>query len=230
MRVRIKTIFLKQTEKCHLCTLPLRANEHFCCDDCRHWCRAPAHCQRCGLPATGSPSQCGTCLRLPPLWQTLTAIGPHQFPLDMLIRRFKYQRQPWLAKPLAAWLSTQIHHPASLLLPVPMHWRRRLLRGYNQSALLSQALSQHLNIPVSYHHLKRQRHTQPQQALDRQQRLHNLKDAFALSTTASLPQHVALVDDVVTTGATANSLTQLLLDHGVKRVDIYCLSRTTPPQ
>ncbi|WP_087023321.1 ComF family protein [Thaumasiovibrio subtropicus] len=215
-----------QETGCHLCDQPLQQHESFCCKPCTSHITGSEHCQRCGLPATGNPLQCGECISLPPTWQTLTALGHYQFPLDQLIKRYKYQHQPWLAKPLARMLADKITAPAEMLIPVPMHWRRRLQRGYNQSTLLAQALGQVLQIPVNANVLKRQRHTAPQQSLDKKARLTNLKRAFRLHCSTGIAKHVAIVDDVVTTGTTANQLAGLLHEAGAQRVDVYCLSRT----
>nr|WP_086938408.1 ComF family protein [Thaumasiovibrio occultus] len=188
------------------------------------------HCQRCGLLAAGNPTQCGRCLSEPPLWQQLTAISHYAFPLDRLVAQFK-QHQPGLAKPLAQWLAAKIDSPAELLLPVPMHWRRRLERGYNQSDLLAHELGKQLRIPVARHWLKRTQHTAPQQTLARKARLSNVKTAFmANAPPQPLPRHVAIVDDIVTTGTTVATLCKLLSKQKIERIDIYCLCRTPPPK
>ncbi len=214
---------------CQLCHQPLIAGESFCCQYCLAWGEGVSHCQRCGLPAEGSPASCGECITLPPMWQTLTAIGPYQFPFDVLIKRFKYQRQPWFATPLAKQLAENITQPAERLIPVPMHWKRRWQRGYNQSTVLANALGKQLNIPVDSQVITRTRHTPPQQSLNKRERFRNLRNAFKINQRSPLPHHVALVDDVVTTGTTANTLATLLKNTDVDRVDVYCLCRTPSP-
>ena len=117
-----------------------------------------------------------------------------------------------------------------VLLPVPLSTARQRQRGYNQCAMLGQWLSDRLDIPCQAHWLLRTLDTPAQQALDAKTRKRNLLNAFALAPDAQVRGlHVALVDDVLTTGATAQSLALVLLKAGAKRVDVYCLARTPKP-
>ncbi|NGN99154.1 ComF family protein [Grimontia sp. S25] len=169
---------------------------------------------------------CGRCLKKPPPWDSLVCVGAYSFPYDKLLHRFKYQGHYWLAPALAKLLATEIESPAPLLLPVPMHWKRRLWRGFNHSSVLAAELARQLKVQSEPNVLKRIRATRQQQGLDRQSRLSNLKQAFSIE--GKLPPHIALVDDVVTTGATVAQLCRLLRQHGVERIDVYCLCRTPP--
>ncbi|MDD1782024.1 ComF family protein [Enterovibrio sp. ZSDZ35] len=144
------------------------------------------------------------------------------------MHRFKYQRQYWLADELASLIATRIDEPASVITPIPMHWRRRMWRGYNHSQVLARSLAKQLNVDCEPNLLKRVRATRQQKGLDRQSRLTNLDNAFTVSGT--LPKRLALVDDVVTTGATLSQVCDLLRSNGVKHIDIYCVCRTPPPQ
>jgi ComF family protein len=109
-------------------------------------------------------------------------------------------------------------------MPVPLHWRREWQRGYNQSLLIAQPLSKWLNIPLDSTSLQRLRHTPPQHELSGAKRRRNLKNAFHYSP--ALPyRKIALVDDVVTTGSTMNTISQLLHQHGVEEVQVWCLAR-----
>jgi ComF family protein len=142
-------------------------------------------------------------------------------------------------------LAQQIEAPAPILLPVPLHWWRYLSRGYNQSDILAHSLRAQLNNHprVASNLFKRHRSTPKQQGLDKRQRQKNLSGAFKLNkpfyfkyfTKQSQKQpsnlsvrltHVAIIDDVVTTGTTVQQLCKLLLDIGVERIDIYCICRT----
>ncbi len=172
-----------------------------------------------------SVTNCGRCLSKPPRWHRLYRLGEYRPPLQQLIHQFKFYGKFWLAQPLAQQLAHQITDPAPLLLPVPLHWRRYCLRGFNQSHQLALALAAILHSQVNQHAFQRLRHTPPQQQLTKNQRRYNLKHAFKLHPCC-LPDHVAIIDDVVTTGATVDQLTQLLLQRGVKRVDIYALCHT----
>lgn len=116
------------------------------------------------------------------------------------------------------------------LLPVPLARKRLRERGYNQAAMLAGWIGKHMEIPVDERQLLRIKETPAQQGLDARARKRNLQGAFALRNPAALRgKHVALVDDVLTTGATANGIARLLVDAGAARVDVYCLARTPRP-
>ena len=111
------------------------------------------------------------------------------------------------------------------LLPVPLHPARLRQRGYNQSLELARPLSRQLDIALDRSCFQRILNTPPQADLPRRQRLHNLRGAFRLSPPPEA-RHVALVDDVVTTGSTVNELARLLLRAGVQRIDVWAVART----
>lgn len=115
--------------------------------------------------------------------------------------------------------------PPDLIVPVPLHWRRRFIRGFNQSQWLANYLGRQLNISIDNKLLSRTRNTPPQQQLRRKQRQKNLKGAFQVNHILK-GQHITLIDDVVTTGSTASELSRLLKKAGASRVDIWCLART----
>lgn len=211
--------------RCQLCHLKLDQQHYPWCNICYQHLPSSPRCQHCGLPTSYSMANCGRCQRKPPLWDNLICVADYTFPFDKLIHQFKYQGHYWLAPPLAKLLTEHINQPAPMLLPVPMHWLRRLFRGSNHANLLAQALAKQLNVTCCTNALKRIRPTRQQQGLTRQSRLSNLKNAFAI--TADLPEHVALVDDVVTTGATLSQLCRLLRQHGVTRIEVYCIVRST---
>jgi ComF family protein len=127
--------------------------------------------------------------------------------------------------PLAALLAQHIPFPAPLLLPVPLHWRRYLYRGFNQSDLLAHHLSQALAVSYQTRLLQRIRSTPPQEGLHKNEREQNLRKAFMLRSRPPT-NHIAIADDVVTTGSSINQLCQLLLEVDLEYIDIYCLCRT----
>ncbi len=120
---------------------------------------------------------------------------------------------------------SEINKNPDLIVPVPLHWRRRFIRGFNQSQWLANYLGRQLNISVDNKLLMRIRNTPPQQQLRRKQRQKNLKGAFQVKRPVE-GQHIALIDDVVTTGSTVSELSRLLKKAGASRVDIWCLART----
>jgi ComF family protein len=112
-----------------------------------------------------------------------------------------------------------------LIVPVPLHWRRLLTRGHNQSALVARVVGRTLGIPVAYRQLRRRRHTPAQSSLSRSARQRNLVGAFQVC--GELPStSVALVDDVMTTGATANAIARCLRAAGADEIHVWLLART----
>jgi len=194
-------------------------------------------CQVCALPLPMHGLTCGQCSRRAPAFYRVEAPWHYGFPLDALISRFKYHSQ-WplghlLAQLLGRWLthrfSDGLPRPA-LLLPVPLSRRRLRQRGYNQAAMLARWLAAHTGIACDERILRRLVDTPAQQGLNARQRKRNLRQAFAVENVDRLEgRHLALIDDVLTTGATAQALASLLLKAGARRVDVYCLARTAKP-
>ncbi|WP_245621615.1 ComF family protein [Enterovibrio calviensis] len=221
-----RTILRALPLRCQLCHHTLMHRHYPWCETCHDTFPRLPRCLHCGLPTPYVTESCGRCLNSPPAWDRLICVGGYTFPYDKLLHRFKYQGHYWLAPALGKLLAKEIDNPAPLLLPVPMHWRRRLMRGFNHSTLLARALAKQLAVQCAPDILKRNRATRQQQGLSRQSRLSNLRGAF--SSKGRLPEHVALVDDVVTTGATIAELCRLLRQQGVTQIDVYCLCRTPP--
>lgn len=234
---------------CLLCDSSLPPHSpNLLCSDCA---AALPHLQKplcacCSLPlATGAQAPgittvyCGQCLAAPPSFSHSLIPFRYDFPLDALIHKFKYQQQLSAGKSLAQLLlhfvQQQLHQTPLLrpdmLVPVPLHWRRQWQRGFNQAELLAQPLSKALGIPLR-NSCQRRLHNHSQQGLSRRQRLRNLRQAFAINPAGLADiqgKHLALVDDVVTTGATARCLSAMLRRAGAAQVDIWALARTPAP-
>lgn len=223
--------WIKNTQSCALCGTPA-ASHHGLCEDCHAdlpW--QVAFCQQCALPlpVQYSPGLCSHCQQYPPAFDRTLAAFRYDFPLSQLLPNIKYQRRPeaigWLGQVLAEYL--RLHYEATAwpdaLVPVPMHLWNETLRGFNQSRLLADVLSRQLQLPL-WHGLQKHRRTPHQADLGLRQRQQNLAHAFRLTHTP--PRHPAIIDDVMTTGATANSLAQLLKQAGAQQVDIWVLART----
>jgi ComF family protein len=219
---------------CLLCRAPSRRQSDLCapCEDalCVDW----HSCRHCGLPSPVAVSYCGRCSARPHAFDRCVALGPYQPPLSTLINRYKHHRGLAEGRVLAELLAGRIptlYQGDALprqLVPVPLHWRRQWLRGFNQADLLARRLGSRLQIATDGHCLQRARATPRQQGLGRRRRQANLRGAFLLRAPPGA-SHVALVDDVVTTGATADALAGLLLAAGCQRVDVWCLARTPRP-
>lgn len=184
-------------------------------------------CQRCALPLNES-GICGQCLQQPPPQQFSLALFRYETPINHCIAAFKFHQQLVFARMFARLLATKINQRQQplpeIVIPIPLHPSRLRQRGYNQSAQLADALARELRIPVDKTGLFRQRNTIPQTGMSGKQRKRNLKQAFAI--TGSLPyKHVALVDDVYTTGHTVAEASRCLQQNGVETVEVWTIAR-----
>lgn len=230
-------IWLKNNQFCLLCDAATDDPLPLCvaCEAELPW--LGQQCEVCALPLPKSGMVCGECLKKPPPFTRVEAPWLYGFPVDTLITRFKHQARWPLGRLLGELLARALQHRFAdglarpdALLAVPMGRKRLRQRGYNQAAMLAAWLSEHLHLPLHTDWLLRTQDTLAQQDLDAAARLRNLRHAFALSPDAQVVgQHFALVDDVLTTGATARQLAQLLRQAGAARVDVYCLARTPKP-
>jgi ComF family protein len=187
-------------------------------------------CRRCALPLPASAargSECPACQRRPPAFDRALAPLLYQAPVDDLVSRFKYHHQLDLGRLLAAALAEALQaHPfrPDLLLPVPMSADSLAARGFNQAAELAAQLSRRLAIPWAANRLRRDGSGRHQRGLDRRARLRNLRGAF--STRGRLPAQVAIIDDVLTTGATVEEVSRTLRRAGVERIEVWTVART----
>ncbi|WP_165819275.1 ComF family protein [Tamilnaduibacter salinus] len=184
---------------------------------------------RCALPGRfGERGLCGACHRNPPPFDRVVAPWAYQFPVSALISRFKYQKQRPDGKPLARLFAERLRDagrtPPQALIPVPMAPSRERRRGFNQAEEIAIWMSRQLNIPVYRQSLTRANHTQTQSGLSRRERLANLKGAYRVR--GPVPSHVALVDDVMTTGATVRAASRILREHGAATIEVWVLART----
>ncbi|GLO14430.1 amidophosphoribosyltransferase [Pseudomonas putida] len=193
------------------------------------------HCLRCALPLPMAGLTCAQCCRNLPAFEQVFALWQFGFPVDTLVSRFKHNRQWPLGRLMAELLGHGLLHRFAegqprpdLLLPVPLARRRLRERGFNQAGMLGRWLSSQLELVCDERSLVRTRETPAQQQLDAKARQRNLYQAFAV-TGDFTGKHVAIVDDVVTTSATAQAIAEVLRKAGAQRVDVYCLARTPKP-
>ncbi|WP_317931125.1 ComF family protein [Halioxenophilus sp. WMMB6] len=217
---------------CLLCRAPLAAgSRRLLCGGCSEALpKLGPHCQRCGLPLAQSAPSCGDCQATPPHFQHCYTPYRYGFPLDYLVTLCKHHRHRGAERLLGQLLADygeKLPWPEwDALVPVPLHWRKLWRRGFNQAQSLAQAL--HPPQPLPILRARRTRATPAQQQLNRRQRLANLRGSFVIDQPVT-GLRLLLVDDVVTTGATANSLAQTLLKAGASRVDLLALARTPTP-
>lgn len=180
---------------------------------------------------------CAQCLRKPPGFTQVVAPWRYDFPIDSLITRFKHHGKWPFGRLMGELLGQFLQHRfdegllrPDCLVPVPLANKRLRRRGFNQAAMLAHWLGRQLQLPVDDQQILRSRETPNQQGLDAKARKRNLEGAFALKDADGFyGKHVALVDDVLTTGSTADAIARLLNRAGASRVDVYCLARTPRP-
>ncbi|MBV4473179.1 ComF family protein [Pseudomonas botevensis] len=227
-------ICLKNAQHCLLCDEPADAEIPLCtaCETDLPW--LGEQCMTCALPLPAAGLTCGECLLEPPAFEQVAVPWLYGFPLDSLITRFKHNAKWPFGHLLADVFGQYLQHRfdedlprPDALLPVPLASKRLRQRGFNQAAMLARWLGKRLDLPCEEDQLRRVQDTSAQQELNARARKRNLKNAFALTPEATVRgRHLALVDDVLTTGATAHALAKLLRDAGAARVDVYCLART----
>jgi ComF family protein len=230
-------IWLKNKQSCLLCDETTDTPFPICtaCETELPW--LGDQCQDCALPLAMSGLSCAQCTLHPPAFNEVAAPWLYQFPVDSLITRFKHHGNWPMGRLMAQLLGQFLQHHfdenlprPDLLLPVPLATKRLRQRGYNQAAMLADWLGTQLQIPVDDRLILRPLETPAQQGLDAKARKRNLRGAFALADETKIKgRHVALVDDVLTTGSTADVIARLLNKAGARRVDIYCLARTPKP-
>ncbi len=187
-----------------------------------------AACPRCGLPQKADDGEtCGACRLSPPPFAHVQSAFRYAYPVDRLLPRFKFHGDLAAGELLAtlmAWSLDPAQCPQALV-PVPLHRSRLRARGYDQALELARALARNSTLPVITDALRRIRPTCAQSQLGAKARQGNVREAFRLRPGAALPGHVALVDDVMTTGATVAECARVLRAGGVQRVDVWTIAR-----
>lgn len=183
-------------------------------------------CPVCALPTLHS-AVCGQCLRHPPHFTRTVAAFAYAFPLDKLVLALKYGEKLHLADLLADKLAQNICDRPDCVVPMPLHPQRLRERGFNQSLQLARRLARQLDIPLLARSCQRVRDTPSQSSLPWKERNRNMRKAFSCSAAVA-GKHVAIVDDVMTTGATLNELAFTLKQAGAINVSAWVVARTLP--
>jgi ComF family protein len=186
-------------------------------------------CNRCAQPvATALPEQvhCAGCQLRPPPFVAAVAPLLYSFPVDAAIKALKFRRKFFYAPAFGSLLARSL--PAldgdvDALLPVPLHWRRHALRGFNQAEELCRVIRKLHRLPL-LGNVVRKRATRSQSGLSAKQRRRNLRAAFAVRGKIQA-KHVLIVDDVITTGETCRQLAKALLGNGAQKVSVLAVAR-----
>ena len=215
---------------CRLCGTPVRSQWRLCpaCLDDLPW--LGNACDRCSLPLPSIPGSilCGRCQQQPPGFDRALALFHYEPPVDYLIKRLKFSGELALCPLFSSLLAQRIHGRLAplpdLIVPVPLHYTRLRERGFNQSTELARRLGQILDVRVDHRLCKRTRRTHPQSLLPRAERGKNLRGAFEVRGTSVAP-HIAVVDDVMTTGHTGDELARTLKRMGAEQVETWVIAR-----
>lgn len=209
---------------CLLCGTPTPAAG--LCADCRAdlpWLDDPV-CACCAHPLS-LPGLCGRCLAEPPHFDGVVAACRYAYPLAGLIQAYKYGGRLAAAPALAALLADRVTRHPELIVPIPLTDQRLRERGFNQALELARALGRRLQVPVAARLCVKTRDTVPQTQLPWQERRRNIRGAFVVEGDLA-GRHVAVVDDVLTSGATLGELARNLKRAGAATVTGFVIART----
>lgn len=216
-------------QHCRLCGQ--RPARHGLCSACcctLPW-RAGYRCPRCHCPAASAQADCHDCRKLRPAFRQLYSAYDYDYPLDALITRCKYLPDASLQGTLAA-LMPQARQRApdaavpDLIVPVPLAAERLRERGFNLPDALARSLAATMRVRFDNTLCWRKRNTGRQTRRNRRERLRNVRDAFGVKHRCD-GLHIAIVDDVASTGATLHALAKTLLKAGARQVDAWVLAR-----
>lgn len=192
------------------------------------------YCERLGTPFpndTGGTLLSPAAIAEPPAFERARAAARYSEVARELVHLLKYGDRLDLARPLGRWMAragADVLDDADALLPVPLHWMRLWQRRFNQSAMLARAVSASSGVPVLDHVLARTRGTPPQVGLAKAERARNVQGAFSVTKSARAEvkgRKLVIIDDVLTSGATANACANALRRVGAGRVDVLVLAR-----
>ncbi|WP_207384149.1 ComF family protein [Legionella nagasakiensis] len=219
---------LRPPSICSLCN-QYHQNRRAICESCLELFipLGPA-CHICAMPLLDDKFLlCGQCIRKKPKFDRVIASYRFEEPLRTLLHEFKYYEGLYLNAFIADLMLNNLPdlHNTQCLIPVPMHPRRLRERGYNQANELTKYLAAHLRLPYELFLCKKIRNTASQAGLDGKQRRQNLRGSFTTKTIRY--RHITLVDDLLTTGSTANELAGVLKKQGAAHVDVWCCARAT---
>ncbi len=191
-------------------------------------------CYQCADRSVTPHSQryhCGQCLSTPPAYDRTIAPFLYQGFIQSWVLDLKFhqriRRATYLARLFTSQLATYYsnHDLPSLIIPIPLHQKRLQQRGYNQAHCIAYHINRLTHIPTTSTVLKRHRSTQPQAQITLAERKKNVSHAFTCTTT-HLPRHIAVLDDVMTTGHTLNAACKTLKHSGAQRIDAWVIARS----
>jgi len=209
-----------------VCALCGTLNTDLVCGDCAAELPLLEHaCQQCAIQLPVGGVLCGSCQKKPPVFDRAWSLYHYEGALSHLVHRLKYRRELQIGHWLGARMAESLVHAdlPDVIIPVPLHRKRLQQRGFNQAMELARPVASRLGISVQPWCCKRTKHTAPQFELPADQRRKNVAEAFACPP---VPYHrVVVIDDVMTTTATANAVAKALKNAGVEQVTLWLCAR-----
>ena len=218
------------SRQCLLCLSPTN-NRYLLCSFCEDdFPKNDHYCVVCSIPLYEESLTCGKCQNSNLFYETSLIPFIYATPIKQLISQLKFHSNltyaPLLAECFLQRLMYRKNNLPECIIPVPLHTERLRERGFNQALELAQLIGTKLNIPVDYKLSQRHKITPFQSGLSAKQRKLNLKNAFSIKRTHQY-KHVAIFDDVVTTGVTVNELAKQLKQSGVEIIEVWAIARTS---
>lgn len=216
----------------HTCILCGHGAErlHDLCHACRDILPRAMHaCLRCAIPMPES-GICGLCLTTSPPFDITHALYLYAMPITKLILELKFNQKLVNARVLGELLSEKIMNTymntplPECIIPMPLHVARLKERGFNQAMEIARPIALTTGLPIVWKNMVRIKATQPQAMLSAAERTKNIQDAFAI-TQPLAQKHVAVLDDVITTGNTIREFCSCLKQHGAQKIDVWCIAR-----
>lgn len=212
---------------CILCLGPDHSGFNLCTACRRDLPWLASACPACALPLPAGVNLCGACQRRRHAFDSCIAAFSYAAPIDALVQQLKFGAHLYLARLFARLLAERLRNAPrpDCIIPVPLHPARQRERGFNQALEIARPLAAYLGCRLAHDSCIRARQTPPQTSLTAGQRRRNLRDAFAVRLPLQ-GRHLALVDDVMTTGSTLDALARLLRGAGAERIDVWLCART----
>lgn len=230
MEVLRRRLAAWHASQCVLCGAATREGAMLC-SPCYSDLPAMAVCCRCCATPMAVAGLCGRCQRHPPPYHHVHAAFSYGAPVDFLIHRMKFNQRLGHARLLGELMAESLLREQDIpgvIIPVPLHRGRLRQRGYNQALELARPVARALGVEIDAHACVRTRATPSQVSLDAALRRRNVRGAFDLVRTPAY-RHVAVVDDVMTTGSTVAEIARLLRRAGTERVDVWVCARAAVP-
>jgi len=214
--------------KCVFCHTPSKQAMALC-KDCEEVLPflPQTRCVQCALPLKSQHSGiCGVCQNNPTYYDKTISVFSYDRPISQLMIDTKFNSKliyiNLLGKLLAQSITEYYQTPLpELMIPIPLHKKRLRERGFNQSLEIAKIIKKSINLPINFKCVSRIKNTQPQSKTRANLRQKNIKHAFRVNDF-NLPKHIAIVDDIMTTGSTVNELSRILKTSGVEQIDIWC--------